>query len=71
MTDREESDPDADPIVEEVRKAREALFARFGFDLAALGRYLQERTEEAARAGHRVVSLPPRRPQTKPTKKAG
>ena len=43
-----------DSVVAEVRAAREAYAAQFGFDLAAIGRDLQEREQ----AGGRVV-LPP------------
>jgi hypothetical protein len=65
--------PDDDPIVAEVRAAREAYAARFGFDLRAIFADLQRRTEEARRAGRQVVSPPPRRPAgwTEPTKRAG
>ena len=49
-----------DPIVEEVRRTREKLFAEFNYDLAAFGRHLQERTEVAKKAGRKVVPLPPR-----------
>ena len=62
---------DSDPIVEEVRRAREALFGQFNYDLQALGEYLQKRTEEAAKAGRKVVSSLPRRPRTTPAKKVG
>jgi hypothetical protein len=48
-----------DPVVAEVRAAREALFAAAGFDLEALGRLLRERQAAAGRAG---VELPPRAP---------
>ncbi len=54
--------PDDDPIVEEVRRAREEYGARFDFDLVAIFADLKRRSEEAARAGVAVVSLPPRRP---------
>ena len=47
-----------DPIVEEVRKAREAHAAQFGYDLRAIYKALKE--EEAA-SGHKYVSLPPKR----------
>lgn len=49
-----------DPIVAEVRAARQALFAEAGYDLEELGRQL--RTRQAA-AGHEVITLPPRPPQ--------
>jgi hypothetical protein len=47
-----------DPIVEEVRKAREAHAAQFGYDLRAIYKALKE--EEAA-SGYKYVSLPPKR----------
>ena len=50
-----------DPVVAEVRGAREALFAEAGFDLEALGRLLRERQEAAGRSG---VVLSPRAPET-------
>ena len=49
-----------DPIVQEVRQAREAYAARFNYDLAAMIADLQRRTEEARRSGRVVASLPPR-----------
>jgi transaldolase len=49
-----------DPIVQEVRQARQAYAARFNYDLAAMVADLQRRTEEARRAGREVVALPPR-----------
>ncbi len=44
-----------DDVVAEVRAAREAYAARFGFDLVAIGRDLQVRE----RSGAWVVLLPP------------
>jgi len=49
-----------DPIVKETRKAREELFARFNYDLAALCRYLREKEREHP---DRVVTLNHRRPE--------
>ncbi len=46
------------PLVAEVRKAREELLARFNGDLRALGRYA---TEQAIKQGHKIVSFPPDR----------
>jgi hypothetical protein len=65
--------PDDDPIVAEVRRAREEIAARFNYDLNAIFENARRCTEEAAIAGHKVVSLPPRRPQgwTEPSKKVG
>jgi hypothetical protein len=62
-----------DPIVDEVRKAGEAYFAKFNFDLNAICDDLRRSTEEAANAGQKVVSFPPRTPEPRPvqSKKAG
>jgi hypothetical protein len=57
---REEHKRWEDPIVAEVRKAREELFAAAGYDLDEFCRQLRERQQEE---GRRVVSLSPRRPQ--------
>jgi hypothetical protein len=48
-----------DPIVDEVRQAREAYAAQFDFDLTAIFADLRRRTEEAARTGAHVVVQPP------------
>lgn len=47
-----------DPIVEEVRKHREAHAARFDFDLAAICRDLRK---QQAASGRPVVRLPAKR----------
>lgn len=47
-----------DPIVEEVRAAREAYGRRFGFDLQAICRDLSEQEQAAGRT---PIMLPPRR----------
>ena len=49
-----------DPIVEEVRKARDEYAKRFNYDLDAICRDLQEKQRLGQR---RVVSLPPKRPK--------
>lgn len=49
-----------DPIVEGIRKAGQAFIDSFGGDLAAAVADLRRRTEEARRAGRKVVALPPR-----------
>ena len=49
-----------DPIVEEVRKVREAHAARFNYDLRAIYRDLKEQERKSGRA---FVSYPPRRVQ--------
>ena len=49
--------PADDPIVAEVRAAREGLFAAAGYDLDTFVRQVRETQE---RAGHVVVTLPPK-----------
>ena len=49
-----------DPIVEEVRKIRDAYAKHFNYDLDAICRDLQEKQRLGKR---RVVSLPPKRPR--------
>jgi len=46
-----------DPIVEEVRKIRDAHAASFGYDLHAICEDLRKKEKSCA---HRVVSLPPK-----------
>ncbi len=48
-----------DPIVEEVRKVREAHAAEFNYDLRAIYRDLKEKER---RSNWKMVSLPPKRP---------
>lgn len=48
-----------DPIVEEVRKARDEHAVRFDYDLK---RIFADLKEQAKRSGQRYVTLPPRRP---------
>jgi phage replication-related protein YjqB (UPF0714/DUF867 family) len=52
------------PIVEEVRRARDEVFAEHGGNIEQLMKELQRRTEAAKAAGRTVVTLPPRRPPT-------
>ena len=47
-----------DPIVEEVRKVRDAYAKKFNYDLDAICRDLQEKQ----RLSKKVISLPPKRP---------
>lgn len=47
-----------DPIVEEIRKARDAHARKFGYDLKAICADLREKEKNC---GHPVVSLPPKR----------
>ncbi len=46
-----------DPIVEEVRAAREAYARKFNYDLKAMVEDLKERQK---RSGRKVVTLPPK-----------
>jgi hypothetical protein len=50
-----------DSVVQEVHEIREAYAKQFGYDLAAIHRDLK--SQERA-SGRRVVSFPPRRPQS-------
>ncbi len=43
-----------DPIVEEVRKHREEIAARFGHDLKKIVAYIRRREKES---GHNIVDL--------------
>lgn len=51
--------PWTDPIVEDVRSAREKLLAECDFDLEKLAAYLRERQRAG---GRQAVTLPPRVP---------
>ncbi len=56
-----------DEIVEEVRRARHEHAAKFGNDIAAIFADLREKTR---RSGRKVVSLPPRRPLPRSSKRS-
>jgi hypothetical protein len=47
-----------DPIVQEIRKIREAHAARFNYDLKAICKDLKRKEEDC---GHPIVSFPPKR----------
>ena len=49
-----------DPIVDEVRKAREEILESYAWDIEAMMRDMMKRQWES---GHTVVSMPPRKPQ--------
>jgi len=49
-----------DPIVEEVRKARDEYAKQFDYDLDAICRDLQEKQQQP---GKHLVSFPPKRPK--------
>jgi len=61
------------PIVEEVHRIREQLLAECGGDLKKFMDGVRQRTEESARAGRQVVTLPPRpvQGQADSTRKVG
>jgi hypothetical protein len=46
-----------DPIIAEIRQAREALAARFNYDLHAM---IQDARQRQAASGRRVVSFAPK-----------
>jgi hypothetical protein len=48
-----------DPIVAEIRRVREELAARFGYDTAAIIKYMQQLDAVGDR---KVIRLPPRPP---------
>ena len=50
-----------DQVVEEVRKARQELAARWNYDLKAMLLDARKRQEHS---GHKVVSFPPKDPKT-------
>lgn len=52
-----------DPIVDEIRRMRDAHAARFNYDLKAIVRDLQEQQK---RSGRKYVSYPPIRVEPKP-----
>jgi hypothetical protein len=58
---RKEHERWEDPIVAEVRRAREALFAAAGYDLDEFCRQLRERQEKEGRGAVTRPSRPPKR----------
>jgi len=68
MTDTpNEREPWRDPIVAEVRRAREALFATAGYDIREFCRRLREKQ---ATSGHRVVMRASRGDSDEPSEAA-
>ena len=63
----EESEHWEDPIVGEVRRVREELFAAAGYDLEEFCKRLREQQQREGRA---VVTRPPRRPERQRVKVA-
>jgi hypothetical protein len=53
----------SDPVMDEVRRNREALSARFGGDARRLLEYLDE---QARKSGRVIVLRPPRKPMATP-----
>ena len=49
-----------DPIVAEVRKARDDYAQRFNYDLDAICQDLQQKQQQS---GRKLVSFPPKRPK--------
>lgn len=58
-----------DPIVEEVRRARDGYARGLDYDLDAIFADLEKRQEEAREQGWQIVSFPPREPEL-PTRSA-
>ena len=52
-----------DPIVAEVRQARDDYAKRFNYDLDAICRDLQQKQQQP---GRKLVSFPPKRPRNVP-----
>jgi hypothetical protein len=50
-----------DEIVEEIRRARHALMARYGNDMEAMAADMRQRARDSGRT---VVTLEPKRPAT-------
>jgi len=57
-----QQEPWRDPLVAEVRRVRQALFAAAGYDIREFCRRLRE---EQAASGHQVVTRAPRRESSK------
>lgn len=57
-----------DPIVDEVRRIRDVLAARFNYDLEAIYRHIKERERTSGRT---YVSYPPRRVEQTTVPKSG
>lgn len=56
-----------DPIVDEVRRIRDELAARFNYDLQAIYHHLKRREKEREeKTGRKFVSYPPRRVELPP-----
>lgn len=55
-----------DPIVEEVRRIRDKLAARFDYNIKAIVENARKEQEASER---RTVSFPPRKPKTRLTEK--
>ncbi len=47
-----------DPIVAEVHRARQAIFARFDNDMGAYLRYIREQEEEERKSGREIITAP-------------
>lgn len=55
-----------DPIVEEVRRIRDKLAARFDYNIEAI---VENARKEQEASGRKTVSFPPRKPKTRRAKK--
>lgn len=55
-----------DPIVEEVRRIRDKLAARFDYNIEAI---VENARKEQEASGHKTVSFPPRKAKARLTEK--
>ena len=55
-----------DPIVEEVRRVRDKLAARFDYNIEAI---IENARKEQKESGRKTVSFPPRKPEASCSKK--
>ena len=56
-----------DPVVEEVRRVRDKLAARFDYNIEAI---VENARKEQEASGQKTFSFPPRKPKTSQAKKA-
>ncbi len=59
-----------DPVVEEVRKVREAYAAQLGYDPERIFQDLKEREAQERRRGRRIVRFRPRPARVRPNQPA-
>ena len=60
-----------DPVVEEVRRVRQQIFAEYNYDLKAMFKDLMRRQAQSQKAGVKFATPPQQKPRPTPKKKAG